>query len=93
MIPTRLTNTNAETFYLRAASYIIGAGYVQGGYPMNAVEVQAHARKLFEVHGPKALAEAAQMVRQFEERNDTRLAEDWRRIEKALQQLRGPGVS
>jgi hypothetical protein len=60
---------------------------------VNAVEIQTHARKLFEVHGTKALAEAAQMVRQYEERGEKNLAEDWRRIEKALQQLRGPNVS
>lgn len=60
---------------------------------MNAVEVQAHARKLFEVHGTKALAEAAQMIRQYEQRGDKRSADDWRRIESALQQLRGPHVS
>ena len=60
---------------------------------VNAIEIQAHARKLIEVHGTTALAEAAQMVRQFEERGETNLAEDWRRIEKALQQLRGPNVS
>jgi hypothetical protein len=60
---------------------------------VNAVEIQTHAHKLFEVHGTKALAEAAQMVRQFEERGEKSLAEDWRRIEKALQQLRGPNVS
>ena len=60
---------------------------------MNAVEVQAHARKLYEVHGTKALVEAAHMVRQFEQRGNTRFAEDWRRIEKALEQLRGPRSS
>jgi hypothetical protein len=60
---------------------------------MNAVEIQTHARKLYEVHGAKALAEAAQMARQFEQRGDKRFAEDWRRIEKALQQLRGPSAS
>lgn len=60
---------------------------------MNAVEVQAHARKLFEVRGVKALADAAQMVRDFERRGDGHLADDWRRIEKALRELRGPGMS
>jgi hypothetical protein len=60
---------------------------------MNAVEVQAHARKLYEAHGAKALAEAAQMARQFEEAGDKSQAEDWRRIEAALMQMRGPHVS
>ncbi|MBA2126903.1 hypothetical protein DLM45_11830 [Hyphomicrobium methylovorum] len=60
---------------------------------MNAVEIQAHARQLFEAHGAKALAEAAQMVRKVEESGDKRLVDDWRRIQVALTQLRGPGVS
>ena len=60
---------------------------------MNAVEIQAHARQLFEAHGAKALAEAAQMVRKVEESGDKRLVDDWRRIQVALTQLRGPSVS
>jgi hypothetical protein len=60
---------------------------------MNAVEIQAHARKLYEVHGPKAIAEAAQMIQQLEQGADKRLVEDWRRIRSALQQFRGPHAS
>ena len=60
---------------------------------MNAVEIQAHARKLYEAHGTKALAEAAQMVRDLEQRGDKKLVDDWRRIQLALQQIRGPSVS
>jgi len=60
---------------------------------MDAVEIQAHARKLYEAHGAKALAEAGQMVRELEERGDKRLVEDWRRIQSALQLMRGPHVS
>ncbi len=60
---------------------------------MNAVEIHDHARKLYSVQGAKALAEAAQMVRRYEKTGDERSAEDWRRIELALQQLRGPRVS
>lgn len=60
---------------------------------MNAVEIQAHARKLYEAHGTKALAEAAQMVRDLEQRGDKKLVDDWRRIQLALQQMRGPSVS
>ena len=65
----------------------------KGGEAMDAVEIQAHARKLYEAHGAKPLAEAAQMVREFEERGDKRLVEDWRRIQSALQVMRGPHVS
>jgi hypothetical protein len=60
---------------------------------MNAVEIHDHARKLYGVQGAKALAEAAQMVRRYEKTGDERTAEDWRRIELALQQLHGPRVS
>jgi len=60
---------------------------------MNAVEIQAHARKLYEAHGTRALAEAHQMVKSFEERGEKVVADDWRRIEQALQQMRGPNVS
>lgn len=60
---------------------------------MDAVEIQAHARKLYEAHGAKALAEAAHRVRELEERGDKRLVDDWRRIQSALQVMRGPHVS
>lgn len=57
---------------------------------MHAVEIQEHANKLLAALGPKALAEAAQKARQFEERGDKSEAETWRRIEKALVQSQGP---
>jgi hypothetical protein len=60
---------------------------------MLATEIQAHARKLFEAHGAKAIAEAAQKARTFEERGDQQEASNWRRIEAALRQLRGPHAS
>ncbi|WP_045836940.1 hypothetical protein [Hyphomicrobium sp. 99] len=60
---------------------------------MNAVEIHDHARKLYGSHGPKALAEAAEMVRRYAQTGDKKLADDWRRIESALRELRGPGLS
>jgi len=60
---------------------------------MHATEIHDHARKLFEAHGPKALAEAAQKARSFEEQGNKELAEDWRRIEGALRLMRGPRMS
>jgi len=60
---------------------------------MLAVEVQQHARKLFEAHGAKAVAEAAQRARHFEAQGAHKEAETWRRIEAALVQLRGPRAS
>jgi hypothetical protein len=60
---------------------------------MLATEIQSHARKLFEVHGSKAIAEAAQKARAFENRGDKPEAETWRRIEAALREMRGPRTS
>lgn len=60
---------------------------------MHAVEIQDHARKLMDTLGPKALAEAAQKARTFEEKGEKDQAKDWRRIEAALRQMQGPHVS
>ncbi|MFA5950694.1 MAG: hypothetical protein WC807_10460 [Hyphomicrobium sp.] len=57
---------------------------------MLAIEIEEHARKLFEVQGPKAIAEAAHKARTFEERRDAEQAATWRRIEAALRQMAGP---
>ena len=60
---------------------------------MNAVEIQTHAQKLYSAHGTKALAEATQKVREFEQRGDKQQALDWKQIESALHQMRGPNAS
>jgi hypothetical protein len=60
---------------------------------MNAVEIQSHAQKLYQAHGTKALTEVAEKVRQFESRGEKEQAQDWKRIEQALQQMRGPNAS
>lgn len=60
---------------------------------MQAMEIQEHARKLLAAHGDRAILEAAQKARSLEESGDTAAAEDWRRIEKALQHMRGPRES
>ena len=57
---------------------------------MHAVEAHEHARKLYDAMGPKALAEAARRVREFEQRGAKDDAADWRRIEAALREMRGP---
>lgn len=59
---------------------------------MLATEIQQHARKLFEAYGPKAIAEAAQHASKLE-RTNSAAARDWRRIEAALRQMRGPHES
>lgn len=60
---------------------------------MKAVDVEEHARRLREVHGNKAVAEAAHKVAELEKAGRTEEAHDWRQIEKALLQMRGPGES
>jgi hypothetical protein len=60
---------------------------------MQTVEIQDHARKLFEAHGPKAIAEASQKAKSLEVKGETETAKDWRRIEEALKQMNGPRVS
>jgi hypothetical protein len=60
---------------------------------MQATEIQEYARKLFEAHGFKAIADAAQKARTFEEQGDNEQAETWRRIEAALMLMRGPHES
>jgi hypothetical protein len=57
---------------------------------MQAVEIHEHARKLYDVMGPKALAEAARKAREYEAQGAKSDAADWRRIEAALSEMRGP---
>ena len=60
---------------------------------MQAIEIQAHARKLKDAHGDMAILEAAQKARELDETGDSEQAESWRRIEAALMQMRGPHLS
>ncbi|HRN88500.1 hypothetical protein [Hyphomicrobium sp.] len=57
---------------------------------MLAIEIEEHARKLMEVQGPKAIAEAAHKARTFEEQGAEEQAATWRRIEAAMKRLQGP---
>lgn len=57
---------------------------------MLAIEIEEHARKLMEARGPKAIAEAAQKARAFEEQGSEEQAVTWRKIEAALLRLQGP---
>lgn len=57
---------------------------------MLAVEIQDYARRLMEAQGPKAIADAAQKARAFEEQGQDEQATTWRRIELALLEMRGP---
>ena len=60
---------------------------------MQATAIQEHARKLLAVHGDKAIAQAAQKAKAFEEHNELEEAKTWRRIEAALREMQGPHVS
>lgn len=57
---------------------------------MQAMEIQDHARKLFEAHGVTAIAEAAQKAARLDKAGNKTEAETWRRIEAALSRMAGP---
>jgi hypothetical protein len=60
---------------------------------MQETDVHDYARQLFDAHGAKAVAEAAQKARSLEEQGNGEEARTWRRIEAALKLLRGPHQS
>jgi hypothetical protein len=60
---------------------------------MTELEIYDYARRLFDAHGTKAIAEAAQKASALEERGDREEAETWRHIEAALKLMRGPAAS
>jgi hypothetical protein len=60
---------------------------------MQTVEIHDYARQLWKAHGLKAIAEAAQKARSFEERGENERARNWRRIEAVLLEMRGPRQS
>jgi hypothetical protein len=60
---------------------------------MTTADVSAVARHLFDSHGAKAVAEAAQKAAAFEKSGDAAQAKFWRRVQAALQEMRGPKES
>lgn len=60
---------------------------------MNASDVSTVARHLFDTHGSRAIAEAAQKAASFEKAGDAEQAKFWRRVENALLEMRGPRES
>ncbi len=56
---------------------------------MNETDVHEQARMLYEAHGAKAVAEAAQKAAALEKSGKSAEAKDWRRIEAALRQMQG----
>jgi len=60
---------------------------------MHGLEIEDYARQLFEAHGAKAVAEAAQKARALEEQGKNDEAKTWRQIEAALKEKLGPHQS
>lgn len=57
---------------------------------MELAKVMEYARSLFEAHGDKAEAEAAQKAAGLEAEGKTEEAETWRRIQAAVKEMRAP---
>lgn len=60
---------------------------------MNAADISALARHLFETQGATAIATAAQKAASFEDAGDKEQATTWRRVEAVLLEMRGPKES
>ncbi len=56
---------------------------------MQEMEIQDYARQLFEAHGNKAIAKAAQKARSFEEKGNAEEAKTWRHVEAVLKEMNG----
>lgn len=59
---------------------------------MRESEIIDYARRLLTAHGDKAEVEAAQKVRELEEKNETEQVEDWRKIRAAITELRASQI-
>lgn len=60
---------------------------------MTTADIAAVARHLYETHGAKAIAEAAQKAVSFEDAGKKEQANFWRLVESAVRELRGPKES
>ncbi len=56
---------------------------------MDMSEISEYARALYNSHGDKAEAEAAQKAKKHEEAGEEKEAEDWRAIRAAIREIRG----
>jgi hypothetical protein len=54
---------------------------------MSAADISAVARHLFETHGAKAIAEAAQKAASFEDAGDKEQAKFWRRVGAVVSEM------
>jgi hypothetical protein len=57
---------------------------------MRMEDIEQHAVRLFEAAGPKAIATAAQRAQEAEAKGAAQDADNWRKIEARLLELRGP---
>ncbi|MGO8841897.1 MAG: hypothetical protein ACLQF1_12430 [Methyloceanibacter sp.] len=60
---------------------------------MNVNEIHDYARRLLDAHGDKAEWEAAQKAAECDQQGDNGQARDWRRIQAAIKEMRGPHES
>jgi hypothetical protein len=60
---------------------------------MDMNEIHDYARRFVGAHGDKAEVEAAQRAAECEKQGDKSQAQDWRRIEAAIKEMRGPHSS
>lgn len=65
------------------------SGKPMGGIAMLGEKVAGYARALYELHGDKAEAEAAQKMAAAEEAGKTDEVEQWRAVREAVRALRG----
>lgn len=57
---------------------------------MHQSQIMDYSRQLFDQLGPKAIAVAAQRAQDHDAKGLVAEAADWRRIETALKEMRGP---
>ena len=60
---------------------------------MTVSEIRDYSRRLFGIHGDTAELEAAQRAVACERQGQRDQARDWRRIQAALKEMRGPHLS
>lgn len=60
---------------------------------MDIAQVRATAKRLVDVHGWRAEAEAAQKLKELEGTGDTEKVEMWRRIRSLIREMKPPHES
>jgi hypothetical protein len=60
---------------------------------MDSMAIHDYARRFIGAHGDKAELEAAQRAASCERQGEKAQAADWRRIQAAIKEMRGPHVS